>query len=271
LGGDFDGDYTRNDFCAVYFPMRWFLHSSMLLSLIFFSCNNPNEKIEKQIVKPSYIDSLLCENQLSLISNDTIPLIELNFEKSTGSCIRDVQNALNSDLCDEKVYFAIPFDLKSMTLQNTVNSIPLKLRITKQCDIWCGDGIRIIKFLINSKGDVLVDSNPYLEEELSTAIDSLIEFKYLRAKFPLIEKSSSHILINWREGVNSNKLTRQIYHILFGYLHTVDVFAQTKFNKSVCELSAQEMNLIHKRIPFELELDSYEEILPIEKISEIEQ
>ena len=234
--------------------MRKTFYILLILSLSISACKNHSEKIEKESKALSFIDTTFCKNQLELISNDTIPVIELNLNKSPDSCLNQIQKAFDTDICDRKIYYSIPYDLKTKTIQHSENSILLKMRLYRHCDWYCGDGVRTILILTNEKADVLIE-NKIITNKYSSYFDSLIPFYYLHDEFPLFEKpESSFIALVWDKGIEIDKLTALFKDVIDGYLMTISEYSEKKFYKEICQLSENELKIIKDSIPFEFEL-----------------
>lgn len=226
----------------------------LILTLSISACKNSSEKKVEEPKVQTFVDSLFCKNQLELITNDTIPVINLDLTESLDSCINQIQKSFDFNLCDRKIYYSIPYDLKTKKIQQTENSIFLKLRLYRHCDWYCGDGVRIIWILMNEKTDVLIENNIVKHENLNS-IDSIIQYYYLHDEYPLYEKpKSSFIALMWDKGVSIDKLTDFFNVIINGYLSTIDEYSENKFHKTICELSNDELKIVKDSIPFEFEL-----------------
>ena len=226
----------------------------LLFIIVLLSCTNKTTNNDIKSTQINYIKSVFCKNQLDLItSNDSIPIIKLDLNKSFESCLIQIENSFDYDICDKKVYFSIPFDLKTKKIAQTKNSILLKIRLYKHCECYCGDGLRMIFVLMNKRGQVLVNNNLILLDSLSK-LDSIIPFYYLHDKVPLYEyPKSSFIALLWDEDVDSNKLSSVIFNVVRGYLKTANEFSEIRFNKSICQLTKKELIIVKDSLPFELE------------------
>ncbi len=226
----------------------------LISTLVISACKNNSEQSINEPEVQTYVDSILCKNQLKLISNDTLPVVKLDLTKSLDSCILQVQQSFDFDLCNRKVYYSIPYDLKTKTIQQTENSILLKLRLYKRCGCFCCNDIRCIWILMNEKSDVLINGNIVKYENINN-LDSIIQYHYLYDEFPLYEQpESSFIGLMWDKEIDVDKLTALFNDIINGYFLTISEYSNNKFHKTICELSDDEINLLRDSIPFEFEL-----------------
>lgn len=219
------------------------------LILVINACNLKTKDYDN---KAEITDSLYCKNQLELITSvDSIPKILLDLRNTSDSCLAYIQSFFNYNICDRKVYYAIPIDIKSKSIDQTENSIDLKIRLVNHCE-WYHEDIRsTIQIRVNNNAEVLIEGEYALQDSLI----HLIPHYYLHDEYSLIKQvENSTIELKYDNQVNIEKLITILSYVIKGYLSTVEEFSNIEFQKQLCQLTSSELKVVKNKLPFEFEI-----------------
>lgn len=236
-----------------YVKTKIFLIATFILSIgILASCDNKQANNTNKQDRSK--DTLLCKNKLLLISGtDNIPCIELNFENSWDSCINQIENAFDFDLCDKVVYYTVPFNFTTSNIEISEHSTNIKFRYYKHCNDHKLDNIHMLTVLINRDSQIMINGE-LLQNTDQASIDNIVCNYYLFEDNKQIRRQeNSYIALMWDAKSNKKELSNLILKITNAYLYTVETYTNSTFQKSICELSNTEIKTVMNSLPFELQ------------------
>ena len=175
----------------------------LIVLIAAFGCKDSEEK-----TKLKY-----CENQLKLISAPiNLKEISFNFNQTGKECIKEVETKLGVDICDSMTLFGIPFDIETVKLNKTKNSIALLVRTYKECEVFP-------QCLLHNYFEILYNSNHQLliEGEFSSKKDikNLIPKFYAENNDSFdIKPNRSSLFIQWDNKVNKDSLSSIFQYII---------------------------------------------------------
>jgi len=210
----------------------------LIIIFLFFSCEDIQNK---PIKKVGY-----CNNKLKLITAENIPNINLNLNNSKIYSIKQIENAFKNNICNKKLYYTIPYNLKSKKILIGKNSIHLKLKIYKHCKTFYSGWNNNMLIYVNNDVKLAIDKNIIPKDSLS---------KYITQYYLNNKQNTIGILLQWDEQVKADTLTYYVSKIIDGYLDAAQKFSFRKFNKDICTLTEKEIQILKSDFPFDFELN----------------
>lgn len=205
--------------------------------LSFISCSSQQSK-----------NQIFCENELSLLGSfDDLPYLNIDIVE-----LRDSLHSPLDSLFQEDGYFI------RYKVDHTVNKSDLILRM-ESTDItkYPGEPPSFNPY-VNWIHIYLQDSDTVLFRRTKSDIDS-IDIKVFNWYSELSPERYElvSIALYWDENSDENKLNTIVNESINGYLAFANELSIQRFNKSTCELSANNTDSLSSLLPFQLRTDFF--------------
>lgn len=139
-------------------------------------------------------------------------------------------------------------------------SIPLTVKVYKQCVEGWGCGLHnYIEVHYNSNHQILLEGEYIQKEEL----DSMIPKYYNdnQTLYDLVPRKT-FISIQWDLSVEEDSLSSLFGAIIDGYFKSANLYSLNRYKTDICNLTNDQLDSLKKDFPFNLELPSYELVIP---------
>ena len=209
---------------------------------VFNSCNVPKPEL-KAVLKPKY-----CSNQITILTGSAQKTVNYNLDFSKEELYNSFATQLDTNICnsfcafntnitiDSNMTVPIEFITHRICPEDTFSNYP------QACVL-----LQSIELLINANHQIL------FEGEI-VDVDSLeLKIKYLTFN-RFFEEGNRNVIfyVVWNKNVGSNFRRTTIKKVIDGYLHAMDLIANKRYSKKVCELNFTEMKELktHRKLKF---------------------
>lgn len=205
------------------------------LLMICFACQEKQTEGEVKTI------SKYCQNELTLLAPpDSLPIVKIDFRKDSTEIIQKIEKQLQVEFCDSTIHFALKIRNGSL----------LKASIYKDyCALFelSTPDRGTAHFFLKKNGELILDG-------ISNSIDSICTWSSTN----LYEYHDyKYISFIWEEGVTVDNITKTIKGIKEGYLTVCNSIAKQRFKKELCQLDEQELKILKKIFPFNLQIDKW--------------
>ncbi len=221
------------------------IQTSFLL-LILVSC----ETNQTNTIKNSTTG--FCSNELELfISQDSIIHTDLDLFNIGKFTEKKLEIIFNEPYC-KNLKFNILYNKDSLT------SIPMTLNMIyiKDCNFPNVLNRPFCNILINKDGQITIDAKL---QNIDSLNQKIFDFYKVDTKNNNNLNDYKHIFISilWDRKLKEQNFIKVVNEILKGYIDFSTTISKSKFQKSICDLTSEELKILKEFIPFNLRTDSY--------------
>lgn len=216
--------------------------------LILSSCSH-NKKPER--------DFEFCENELKLLCYDTLAPDTHYYLTDIRKNVWTKFDSIFEDFYCRQVNLKVNFKIDS------INSIRLLLHSSnyKNCDLHLPPTPPFNSYV--HWIHVYLDQNDslFIGRQFST-IDSVKNAVIMRYHdLPKEKCFKVNIALLWDLKTDTKKFSKIIKDCIEGYLCVANEFSMDLFHKPICNLTMEELQIIHEKIPFKLRTDFWDSVL----------
>ncbi|MCB9334937.1 MAG: hypothetical protein H6586_02235 [Flavobacteriales bacterium] len=233
----------------------------LIILIVLIASGGCSDSGDIKAVDVKKLDSKYCTNQIELLSpyGEFVDL-DFKFHTKGENTIEKIFIKLGDEFCDFRVDLGVPFNVETIKFGASNSSIPLNVKIYKQCNEDWGCSLHnYIEVLYNSNHQILLEGEYIQKEEL----DSMIP-KYYNDNEILYDLSprKTFISIQWDLSVEEDSLSSLFGAIIDGYLKSADIYTLKRYKTDICNLTNDQLDSLKIDFPFNLELPSYELVVP---------
>lgn len=202
-------------------------------------------------------NTLFCRNKMKLLQSfDTIPDSQLDLKTVRDSIKKEIENLFEEPYCNN-VQFMVRF------YQDSIKYIPIALHTIqeKNCNLGEFTPHTFCFVLVNYQGKVLVEGRPLTMDNLSETITKFY-FSENLIKFSRNDYNRVFISLMWDKGTSREDFNCAIHEVIEGYFNIADSISTKLFSKEICSLNIEELKRLEAVVPFNIRIDSWDEIIP---------